>query len=239
MNQLEALMSRRPPTPNRPLLGQTVLVVEDSRFACDAMRLLCLKSGARIRRADSLHNARRHLRVYRPGVVIIDIGLPDGSGEELIRDLARATPRVDVLLATSGDPDLAGRALAAGADGFLSKPIDNIAAFQAAILAHLPLDQQPPGPRVVSTAQIDPDPLALRDDLAHVSDLLTGTHDQATLRYATQFLTSIACSCGDEALAKASDVLSRSSDTGSGVRAAIARLSEMLQERLSETEFSL
>ena len=92
------------PTREQPLAGITALLVEDSRCASEAMRLLALKSGARLRRADSLAAAHRHLSVYRPMLVIVDMGLPDGSGAELIGTLARAEPRVPVLLGTSGDP---------------------------------------------------------------------------------------------------------------------------------------
>ena len=88
--------------PNRPLLGLTILIVEDSRYSCEAMRFMALR-GARLRRADSIQSAKRHLRVYMPSAIIVDVGLPDGSGLDLIRELSSARPRVPALIGTSGD----------------------------------------------------------------------------------------------------------------------------------------
>ena len=96
---LDQLLMTRPPTADRPLLGVMVLVVEDSRYACEAVRLMCQRSGARVRRAESLASANRHLTAYRPRVAIIDLGLPDGSGLTLIEQLARSEPRIDAIIA--------------------------------------------------------------------------------------------------------------------------------------------
>ena len=112
-----ALPAWRAMSGDRPLAGLTVLVVEDSRFASEAVRLLCLRSGARIRRADCLASARRHLATYRPAVVIVDMGLPDGDGAGLIAALAAMRPRVPVILGVSGDPDRRVAALADRAEG--------------------------------------------------------------------------------------------------------------------------
>ena len=110
------------PTTARPLLGLTVLAVEDSRFACEALRLLCLRSGARIRRADSLRAARRHLRVYRPSVVIIDLGLPDGNGIDLRKIVKNRSNRTAVVvLSARDDKDSEIEALKNGADDYIKK----------------------------------------------------------------------------------------------------------------------
>lgn len=222
------------PTATRPLLGLTILVVEDSRYACDAMRLLCLRSGARIRRADCLKSARRHLQVYRPSVVIIDLGLPDGSGAELISELSVACPRVDVILGTSGDSFSEEIALAAGADGFLAKPITSINYFQKAILAALPPERQPSGPRLVSDDPIRPDPVAYRDDMAHAADVLDDRESERALSYVTQFLTGVARSAGDGVLQKAAEDLAEARRAGKPTHSDLARVAALVQDRLTD-----
>lgn len=207
---LEDFLMTRPPTAERPLLGQTILMVEDSRFACEALRLICQRSGARIRRADNLASANRHLRSYRPGIVLVDVGLPDGSGLDLIRQLADADPPIGVIMAMSGDDTNANAALAAGANGFLAKPITSVSTFQEVILAELPKHARPSDLRIITTDEVAPDRLALRDDLALAAELLTPAPDRPTLDYLTTFLIGVAKIAHDAPLAKAVDKLAQS-----------------------------
>lgn len=234
MDDFDSFTAPRSPTAARPLLGLTILIVEDSRYACEAMRLLCLRSGARIRRADCLASARRHLQVYRPTVMVIDIGLPDGSGLDLISEMAGLSPRVDVILATSGDDNTEVLAMAAGADGFLAKPLNSLAAFQEAILANLPADRQPAGPRIVNDEVIKPDPISYRDDMAHAADMLSEDHDGRLLDYLAQFIRGVAHSADDRALERAALALAESRQQRGPSRAEVARLAGLVQERLSE-----
>ncbi|WP_172296698.1 response regulator [Pseudoruegeria sp. HB172150] len=220
------------PLTTQPLGGFTVLVIEDSRFASEAVRLLCLKSGARIRRADSLSSAQRHLMVYVPTVVIVDLGLPDGSGTDLIAQLAKATPRIPVILATSGDDTLFDAARAAGADGVLAKPIESLAVFQKAVLELLPADQRPVALRVVPSEVVAPDPIAFHDDLAHIAEVLKGHEDESTVDYAARFLAGVARSAHDDALLRAAERLSRSYARGLSFGADLDRVSGLLRERL-------
>lgn len=225
--------AHRLPTPSRPLLGLTILVVEDSRYASEAMRLICLRSGARIRRADCLKSARRHLQVYRPSVVVVDLGLPDGSGLDLIRELSESAPRVGIILATSGDDNCEDAALAAGADGFLAKPLTSLAAFQAEVLSRLPEDRRPYGPRIVSEEPIHPDDLAFHDDLAHAADVLRGGEGE-TLDYIAQFIGGVARSAQDTVLAEAAADLASARAAGAPGRVMAARIAGLVQERLQE-----
>lgn len=218
------------PTAQRPLLGLTVLVVEDSRFASEALRLLCLRSGARIRRADSIAAAERHLTVYRPTIAIVDIGLPDGSGLDLIKILDQARPRVTALLGTTGnDPEDAARAVAsAGADGFLPKPLESLAAFQATVLSHLPAEMHPKRPRIIDEAKVSPDALAYREDLSHAATLLSSA--EPPMGYLRPFLLGVARVAHDAALeARVQSIAEKMSGRD------VQDLQSMLSERIART----
>lgn len=213
--------------PVLPLHGVTLLVVEDSRFAAEALRLMCQHSGARMRRAETMEQARRHLAAWRPDggpdVAIVDLGLPDGEGTDLIRDLAALSGFGPAVLASSGDPDLRAAALGAGAAGFLEKPVNSLVVFQAAILRLFP---GAPQPRTDLKAVQLRDRMALTDDLAHAAALLALPTGQVRRGYLTRFLAGLARSAGDGALAQAAQ------------RAALAEeglpaLSALVQARLA------
>ena len=223
------------PSPGRPanalpFRGLTLLLVEDSRFTCDALRLICLRAGGRLRRAETLAGARAYLARFCPDLVIVDLGLPDGRGEALIAELAaRGLP----VLGMSGDPDGRGAALAAGAAGFVEKPVGSIAAFQALILALVERD-----PAEISEAAPNSaiDPLAFQDDLLRASDLIgaSGAETGTVLGdtgYATSFLRSLGRAAGDGDLERAA----ADAKTAPG-RAVLARL---LQDRLREKNRAL
>lgn len=195
------------PTPQRPLLGTTVLVVEDSRFASEALRLLCLRSGARIRRADCLKSARRHLQTYRPTVAIVDLGLPDGSGLELIKALSTATQRPSVVLGTSGldRSEAEVKVIEAGGDGFLPKPVESLAAFQQKILHHLPPELQPQGLRGLSCETVRPDTFAMDEDLAEAARMLDD--GEVEPQFIGGFLKGVARTGHDEQLMREAEAM--------------------------------
>jgi DNA-binding NarL/FixJ family response regulator len=200
-----------------PLQGLTLMIVDDSRFTCDALRLILQRAGARLRRAESLEIARLHLNCYRPDLAIIDLGLPDGRGEDLIAELsAQGFP----VLGLSGDPDGRDLALDAGAAGFLEKPIGSVAGLVRLIRQLTtgvgPVEKGEDVPAPVG------DPMALRDDLARAASLISAPGDPT---YARAFLQSLARASGDSAL----------EDAVRGSRTAFDRalLAGMIEERIA------
>lgn len=222
------------PTADRPLAGLTVLVVEDSRFASEAVRLLCLRSGARLRRADSLASADRHLKVYRPTVIIVDLGLPDGSGLDLIDKLSHAEQRIPAIIATSGDENALNSAMLAGADSVLPKPMQDLAQFQSTLIGALPADQRPGGPRAMPSETVSPDLCALHDDYARVAELIDAADSDQSMAYVAQFLSGLGRAAEDPDIETAAATLMHRCDKGRPMQGDMARIAGLLQERLND-----
>ncbi len=190
---------------DQPLFGVTILLVDDSHYFSEAVRLLSVRSGARLRRADCLASARKHLKIYSPDVILVDLGLPDGSGIEVIGELSVLGTGGPKIVALSGidDPLERQRALKAGAKRFLTKPLQGLAAFQQVIAAVMAEDgAQKWTPSVVGAA-VTPDRSALIKDLRGIRRLLRTAlpvGDLNQVAYCASFIRSVARTAQDREL---------------------------------------
>lgn len=99
-----------------------VLVVEDDADIRRFVRLTLEAEGCEVFEAKGLKRALIEAGTRRPDVIVLDLGLPDGDGVDLIRDLRGwSTVPILVLSARSGEGDKI-QALDAGADDYLVKP---------------------------------------------------------------------------------------------------------------------
>ena len=103
-------------------LRARILLVEDEPDIRRFSRMALESEGHEVFEADTLHRGLIEAGSRRPELAIVDLGLPDGDGVDLIRDLRTwSTAPVIVLSARSGEADKIG-ALDAGADDYLVKP---------------------------------------------------------------------------------------------------------------------
>jgi two-component system, OmpR family, KDP operon response regulator KdpE len=101
-----------------------VLVVEDEPALLRALRINLRARGYEVSTASAGRQALAEARQRPPDAVVLDLGLPDLDGTEVIRDL-RAWSRAPVIVLSgrAGSEDKIG-ALDAGADDYVTKPFD-------------------------------------------------------------------------------------------------------------------
>jgi CheY-like chemotaxis protein len=114
-------MSQQPPRPLR------VLVVEDDQDTCESLCLLVRLWGHAGEAAPSGAAAVRAAASFRPGVVLMDIGLPGMDGWEAsrrMRKLPDLSGAAFVALSAYGREADVGRSRAEGFVTHLVKPVD-------------------------------------------------------------------------------------------------------------------
>jgi two-component system, cell cycle response regulator DivK len=109
------------------MAGEPILIVDDTPVNLKLTRILLANEGYQVFTAGSAEEALELLRDHRPHLVLADIQLPGMDGLEMTRRIKQdpATSGITVIALTAfammGDEQ---KALAAGCDGYITKPID-------------------------------------------------------------------------------------------------------------------
>lgn len=98
------------------------LVVEDDRALQRVLRMMLEGNGFRVVIADSCHRGDLEARSHRPDIAIVDLGLPDLDGIELIKSLRTWSPIPIIVLSARSAEAQRLAAFEAGADDFVLKP---------------------------------------------------------------------------------------------------------------------
>lgn len=102
-----------------------ILIIEDEAALASAIGQLTRRMGFEPVLAASAAQGLEHLRRHRPNLVILDIGLPDRSGLEVLQEIRGVDADLPVLIITAhGYLQNAVEAKKRGASGYLVKPLD-------------------------------------------------------------------------------------------------------------------
>ena len=108
---------------------RTILIVEDDELLRDAFKLLLEDAGYQVLEAGTAATALDLAQERRPDLLVLDLGLPDRPGLEVVRAL-RSDPefldiRVVALTGRVGEGEKRA-CLEAGCDRYLAKPVSPV-----------------------------------------------------------------------------------------------------------------
>jgi two-component system, cell cycle response regulator DivK len=121
------------------MAGELILIVEDNEKNRKLVRDVLAFKGYRLAEAETGEDGVRLARELRPALILMDIQLPGISGIEALAHIRAddATRGIPVMAVTASAMSTdRSKILAAGFDGYQSKPI-NVKAFLAAVEAVL------------------------------------------------------------------------------------------------------
>ncbi|MEY2937000.1 MAG: hypothetical protein RL033_7749 [Pseudomonadota bacterium] len=137
-------------------LGALVLVVEDEPQMRKFIRASLSSHGYRVVEAERASEAVMLMTSHNPEIVLLDLGLPDGDGIDLTRQL-RDWSRVPIIvLSARGREDDKVSALDAGADDYLPKPfgVNELLARMRVALRHAQPAGAGPAAQVLEFGQV-------------------------------------------------------------------------------------
>ena len=99
-----------------------VLLVEDEKLIRRFVRAAVEEEGCQVSEAETMTQGLIDAGLRKPDLLILDLGLPDGNGIDLIRDLRGWSDVPVLILSARAQENDKIDALDAGADDYLTKP---------------------------------------------------------------------------------------------------------------------
>ena len=129
--------------------GKKILIVDDDKDVLLGLNIRLKASGYNVIPASDALSAISKAQRERPDLIILDIGLPGGSGFLVMERLNSLMPvaSIPIIVLTARDPHVnRERALKAGAVAFLQKPVDNdeLLSTVRKALEDPPAEKEPP-----------------------------------------------------------------------------------------------
>ncbi len=99
------------------------MIVEDHKDLQEYLRLIIVENGYTVESAYTGSEAIKALNRSLPDLVLLDLGLPDISGETLCKDFKKKYPDLSIIILTARDTtDDVVHGLDLGADDYIAKP---------------------------------------------------------------------------------------------------------------------
>ncbi|HJU03808.1 MAG TPA: response regulator [Nitrospiraceae bacterium] len=102
--------------------GPTALLIEDEPEIRRFLRTTLAEHGFRLYEATTGHEGLAQAKARNPDIILLDLGLPDLEGTEVIRRLREWTPIPIIILSARDQEQTKVAALDLGADDYVTKP---------------------------------------------------------------------------------------------------------------------
>jgi len=104
---------------------EKILIVDDEQEVAELLDELLTQLGYETTKAYTKTQAAALLKEFNPGIVLLDIRLPDGDGIDFLKEIKAGQTETEVIMITGlADREIAMEALRQGAADYICKPID-------------------------------------------------------------------------------------------------------------------
>jgi DNA-binding response OmpR family regulator len=100
-----------------------ILVIDDDPAMTDLLRLVLTSTGAKVTTSNSSEEALGLIKEKKPDIILLDLMMPEIDGWQLTRNIRGYCSTPIMILSVLDNPGLVAKALDAGADDYLIKPV--------------------------------------------------------------------------------------------------------------------